>query len=384
MKFKISRYLKSTMTCAGLALYVVGVQAQDLTVGVVLATSGPGSAVGVPTRNAIGQWPTAISGHKIKLLIQDDRSDPSAATSIVRRMVSDDKVDIIVGGSLTPSSLSIAAVANETETPFLALAPTVLNDKIQTWAFNLPTSTALMASAVFDNMGKAGVKSVGFIGFSDVWGDQWLGELKSFAARGAVKLSGEERFGRGDTSVSGQVLRLISEKPDAILVGGTSSAAGLVQKTLRENGFKGKVYHTHGAVTKDFLRIAAGDGDGAIAPAGPSAVAEELPTSNLSRVAGLAFVTGYEAKFGAGTRTPFGAHAYDAGIVMEKAIPIALQKGQPGTKEFRLALKQAIESLRELPVSQGVINYSATNHYGMDERARVMVVVQNGAWKLLR
>lgn len=384
MKFMIPRSLKSVVTGASLALFVLGVQAQDLTVGVVLATSGPGSAVGVPTRNAVGQWPTEIAGHKIKLLIQDDRSDPSAATSIVRRMVTDDKADIIVGGSLTPSSLSIAAVANETETPFLALAPTVLNDKIQAWAFNLPTSTNLMASAVFDHMEKSGVKSVGFIGFSDVWGDQWLGELKNHAAKGVVKLTGEERFGRADTSVSGQVLRLISGKPDAILVGGTSSAAGLVQKTLMENGFKGKVYHTHGAVTKDFLRIAASDGEGAIAPAGPSAVAEDLAASNLSKAPGLAFVTGYETKFGAGTRTPFGAHAYDAGIVLQKAVPIALQKAQPGTKEFRSALKQAVESLRELPVSQGVITYSASNHYGMDERARVMVVVQNGAWKYLR
>jgi branched-chain amino acid transport system substrate-binding protein len=375
--------VKALLAGAALALAAAATQAQDITVGVVLATSGPGSAVGVPTRNAVALWPTEIAGHKLKLVIQDDRSDPAAATSIARRLVSEDKVDVIVGGSLTPGSLAIAAVANEAQVPHLTLSPTVLNQKLSAWTFNLPPTTKLMASAVFEHMDKAKVKSVGYIGFSDVWGDQWLGELKDYANRSGVKVTAEERFGRADTSVSGQVLRLISSKPDAILVGGTSSAAGLVQKTLVENGFKGTIYHTHGAVTRDFVRIAGKDGEGAIAPAGPSAVAEELPGSNPSKAPGMAFVTGYEAKYGAGTRTPFAAHLFDAGLVLQKAIPLALAKAQPGTKEFRVALKQAIETVKDLPASQGVLNYSASNHNGMDERARVLVVVKDGSWKYL-
>ena len=375
--------VKALLAGAALALAAAATQAQDITVGVVLATSGPGSAVGVPTRNAVALWPTEIAGHKLKLVIQDDRSDPAAATSIARHLVSEDKVDVIVGGSLTPGSLAIAAVANEAQVPHLTLSPTVLNQKLSAWTFNLPPTTKLMASAVFEHMDKAKVKSVGYIGFSDVWGDQWLGELKDYANRSGVKVTAEERFGRADTSVSGQVLRLISSKPDAILVGGTSSAAGLVQKTLVENGFKGTIYHTHGAVTRDFVRIAGKDGEGAIAPAGPSAVAEELRGSNLSKAPGMAFVTGYEAKYGAGTRTPFAAHLFDAGLVLQKAIPLALAKAQPGTKEFRVALKQAIETVKDLPASQGVLNYSASNHNGMDERARVLVVVKDGSWKYL-
>ncbi len=369
---------------ATMALIGIAAQAQDVTIGVILATSGAGSAIGVPTRNALAQWPTEIGGRKLKVIVQDDRSDPATATSIARRMASEDKVDIIVGGSLTPGALAISAVANEADVPHLTLSPTLLGEKNSAWSFNLPPATSLMASAVFEHMARAGVKSVGFLGFSDVWGDQWLGELKSYAGRSGITITAEERYGRADTSVTGQVLRIIASKPDAVLVGGTSSAAGLAQKTLVESGYKGAIYHTHGAVTRDFLRIAGKDGEGAIAPAGPSAVAEELPADNLSKAPGLAFVKGYEDKNGAGTRTPFAAHAYDAGLVLQKALPIALQKAQPGSPEFRVALKQALESIKELPATQGVISYSAANHNGMDNRSRVLATVHNGGWKYLR
>jgi branched-chain amino acid transport system substrate-binding protein len=383
MKMKSHR-LAAALAGTALAVASLASRAQDITVGVILATTGPGSAVGIPARNALALWPAEIAGHKLKPILQDDRSDPSSATAIARRMASDDRVDLIVGGSLTPSSLALTAVAGETEVPFLTLSPTVLTEKNSAWSFNLPPLTDLMSSAIFEHMDQARVKSVGFIGFSDVWGDQWLGELKKYAARTGVKITAEERYGRADTSVSGQVLRLIASRPDVILVGGTSSAAGLVQKALVDNNFKGQIYHTHGAATRDFLRIAGKDGEGAIAPAGPSTVAEDLPDNNLTKAPGVAFTRAYEEKNGPATRTPFAAHMYDSSLVMQKAIPVALKTAQPGSKEFRAALKQALESVRDLPASQGVFNYSAMNHNGLDQRSRVLVVVKDGAWKYLR
>lgn len=380
----ISHRLGQIALTGGLALGAIAAQAQDITVGVILATTGAGSAVGIPTRNAVALWPTEIGGRKLKVLLQDDRSDPSAATSIARRMATDDKVDLIVGGSLTPSALALASVATEAQVPYLTLSPTVLTGGNSLWSFNLGPLTDLMASAIFAHMEKAQVKSVGYIGFSDVWGDQWLNELKKHSEKSGMKITAEERYGRADTSVTGQVLRLISSKPDVILVGGTSGAAGLVQKALVDNGYKGTIYHTHGATTRDFIRIAGKDGEGAIAPAGPSTVAEELPGSNRSKGAGLAFTKAYESKHGPSTRTPFAAHAYDAALVLQQVLPLALQKAQPGTTEFRAALKQAIEGVRELPVSQGVLNYSTTNHNGLDERTRVLVTVKDGNWKYLQ
>lgn len=378
--------LRSTIAMGSLAVAIgTGpVQAQEITVGIVLAISGAGSAVGVPTRNATTFWPTELGGRQVKMIVQDDRSDPSVATSTARRLAMDDKVDVIVGGSLTPGSVAISAVANEVGVPHLTLSPTVLTEKNAAWSFNLPHSTNLMASAVFEHMMRNDVKTVGYIGFSDVWGDQWLGELKRHAETSGTKVTAEERFGRADTSVAGQVLRLISTRSDAILVGGTSSAAGLVHKTLIENGYKGRIYHTHGAVTRDFLRVAGRFGEGAIAPAGPSAVAEELPAAHPSKGPANDFVKRYESEFGAGTRTPFAAHLYDSGLVLGKAIPSALKKAQPGTPEFRVALKEALEQIRDLPASQGVINYRPNDHYGMDERARVLATVKQGKWTYMQ
>jgi branched-chain amino acid transport system substrate-binding protein len=280
--------------------------------------------------------------------------------------------------------LSISAVANETEVPHFTLSPVVLTDKNGIWSFNLAQPTETMASALFEHMDKARVKSIGYIGFSDVWGDQWLGELKKYAAKSGVKITAEERFGRADTSVSGQVLRLMSTNPDVVLVGGSLSASGLVHKSLVESNYKGTIYHTHGAAVAPFLRIAGAAGEGAIAPAGPCTVAEELPGTNASKGIAMAFAKTYEAKYGAGTRTPFAAHMYDGAIVLQKAVPIALQKAKPGTKAFRAALKLAVESIRELPVTEGVYNYTAADHNGTDQRSRVLVVVKGGAWRFLQ
>lgn len=358
--------------------------AQDITVGVLVSTSGPGSAVGIPTRNALALWPTEIAGRKLNVIVQDDRSDSAVATQIARRLAVDEKADVLIGSSLTPANVSVSAVATETQTPHLTLAPIVMTVERNPWTFNIPALSSNMAAGVFDHMTKNGVKTVGYIGFSDTWGDQWLDELKAFAAKGSVKITGEERFGRADTSVAGQALRLIAANPDAILVGGTSSAAGLVQNQLRELNYKKPIYHTHGAVTKDFIRIAGKAGEGAIAPSGLSAVAEDLDDGLPNKAPAMAFVTGYESKHGAGTRTTFAAQIYDAAIVLQKAVPIALTKAQPGTKEFKLALKQAIEGLKDVAGSQALFNYTPSDHSGTDARSRVMVVVKDGTWRSLR
>ncbi len=381
-KMQLKAMIAAVMITGPVPVSTLQAQTQDVTVGVILSTTGPGSAVGVPTRNALELWPAEIGGRKLKLIVEDDRSDPAAATSIARRMAVDDKVDVLVGSSLVPGCVAVAAVAGETETVHLTLAPLVLSDK-NSWSFNLPPLTSRMSSAVFEHMQKHNIKTVGFIGFSDVWGDNWFSELKKFAAKSGVQIVGEERFGRGDTSVTGQALHLLSAKPDAILVGATSSAAGLVQKTLVDLRYPGRIYHTHGAATKDFLRIAGAAGEGAIAPTGPSTVVEELPTDHPSKDVGTVFVKAYESKFGAGTRTPFAGHIYDASLVLAKAIPVALAEAQPGTKEFHAALKRAIEAIKNLAVTQAVLSYSPTDHDGTDDRARVLVTVKNGSWKYM-
>jgi branched-chain amino acid transport system substrate-binding protein len=224
---------------------------------------------------------------------------------------------------------------------------------------------------------------VAFIGFSDAYGEGWYREFSKLAELRKIKIVANERFARNDTSVTGQVLKMVSANPDAILIAGAGTPAALPQKTLKERGYKGRIYQTHGVANNDFLRVCGKDCEGTFLPAGPLLVAEQLPDSNPVKKSAMAYRTAYEKAYGAGSISTFGGHAWDAGMLLGAATPQALKKGQPGSREFRAALRDAIEAIKNLPVSQGIVNMSATDHVGFDQRSRVMVEIVNGKWKLI-
>ena len=236
---------------------------------------------------------------------------------------------------------------------------------------------------IAEYMAATKVKSVGFIGFNDAYGDGWLNVITAALKERNIQLVASERYSRTDTSVTGPILKLMAAKPDAVLVAGSGTPAALPQKTLKERGYAGKIYQTHGAANGDFLRVGGKDVEGTILPAGPVLVAAQLPDSNPVKKAGLAYVTKYEGQYGPGSSSTFGAHANDALVLIEKALPIAMKTAKPGTPEFRAALRDALEGLKDVVYSQGVVTMGKDDHVGQDKRARVMVTVENGAWKLL-
>lgn len=380
MKIAFSKLLVAAVSLGVVA--TANAQPSAVKVGVVLSTTGAGASVGIPEKNAITMWPTEVGGRKLDVIILDSRSDPSTATAAARRLVTEHNVDVLVGASIVPDTQAVAAVAVEAETPMLSIAPFMLpQDKLK-WYFCTVPLTQQVASAPLEHMRKSGAKTVGFIGFSDSWGDQWLNELKAFATKSGIQIVAQERFGRTDTSVSGQVLKLLAAKPEAILVGGNTSGAGLVQGTLVDMRYQGKIYHTHGAVTPDFIRIAGKRGEGALAATAPHIVAEQLPETHPSKKIGIDLFQRYEARFGPG-RNPFPPLTHDVGMLLEHIIPTALKSAQPGTREFRAAIRDAVESTTNLAVAQGVYNFSPSNHAGLDDRARVMVTVKDGNWRYL-
>ncbi len=355
----------------------------DVNVGFIVPATGSTAALGIPGKNALFFFPPTIGGEKINVHFADDASDPAQATTLARRLVTEDKVDVLVGSTMTGCAIAISGVAQENEVPQLAMSPIDLPAGHDTWTFRLPQSVKLMAEGVVAHMQAAGIKTVGYIGFSDAWGDFWARDFKQLGEAAGIKLVAEERFARADTSVTGQILKLIAAHPDAVLVGASGTAAALPQITLRERGYKGPIYQTHGAVSQDFIRIGGAAVEGAIVPAGPAMVPEQLPDSALSKAPGLDFVTRYEERYGANSRNQFAAHAYDAVQVLKRVIPVALKTAKPGTKEFHEALKAALESEKNIAASQGVYNYSRLDHFGLDGRGRVMLTVQNGKWVLL-
>jgi branched-chain amino acid transport system substrate-binding protein len=299
-------------------------------------------------------------------------------------MISEDKADVLVAATATPVSMAILEVAFETKTPQIAMAPVPPAGEKSAWIFSTPQNFGLMATAIADHMAANGVKTVGFIGYADPYGELWLKAMQGAADAKGIKVTAVERYQRNDTSVTGQALKIMAANPDAVLVAGSGTPAVLPQSTLVERGYKGKFYQTHGIANRDFLRVGGKNVEGTVFPVGPMLLAEQLPDSHPSKKPALDYVKLYEGAHGPNSRSTFGAHAYDAYLLLTRAVPEAMKKAKPGTPEFRVALRDALENVKELPAAHGVFSMSPTNHNGFDARAAVMATVANGDWKLLK
>ena len=354
----------------------------DITVGVSLPLTGPASGLGIPMQNYFKLWPASIAGEKLNLIILDDATDPTKGVQNARKFVSEDKVDIIIGSAATPVAIPMADVAMESGTVQLAASPIGLPPGKDAWSFRLPQSNDVMAHAMVGLMKKQGVKTIGFLGYTDAYGEQWLKSITAEGEKSGIKVIATERFARSDTGVTAQALKLVAANPDAMLVVASGSGAAMPQKAIIERGFKGKVYQTHAAATKDLMRIGGKDVEGTFVVSGPAVVGDLLPDNHPSKKLAQDFVAKYERAYGAGTANQFAGHAYDALIVLEKVVPVALKKARPGTKEFRAALKDAIETMGRTVFAHGIMNWTATDHWGYTVETGVMLVVKNGDWAL--
>jgi len=371
-----------TLITAAAALVVSGTALADLTIGVSLSLTGPASGLGIPIGNQIKLWPTSIAGEKLKVIVLDDATDPTNGVKNAKRFVTDDKVDIIMGSVATPVAIPMAAVAAEAETVQLAFSPVVLAPGKDNWTFRLPQSNSVMAHAMVGLMKKQGIKTVGFLGYTDAYGESWLKDFTAEAEKNGIKVIATERFARSDTSVTAQALKLTSANPDAMLIVASGSGAAMPHMAIVDRGYKGKIYQTHAAASRDLMRVGGKAVEGAYVVSGPAVIAEQLPDSHPSKKVAVEFVSQYEKAYGAGSRNQFAGHGYDAMLVMEKAVPMALKKAKPGTKEFRAALRDAFESMSRTVVAHGVLNWTKDDHWGFTNETGVMLKVVNGDWKV--
>jgi branched-chain amino acid transport system substrate-binding protein len=331
--------MKKLSLSAALALLCAAAIAHaDITVGVSLSATGPAASLGIPEKNTFALMPTSIAGQKINYIILDDASDTTTAVKNARKLTSENKVDVLIGSTITPNSLAMIDVAAETQTPMISMAASAAiispMDEKRAWVFKTPQNDAMMAQAIVVHMSQAGVKSVGYIGFNDPYGENWWKEFSKAAETAKINLVANERYNRNDTSVTGQVLKIVAANPDAVLVGASGTPAALPQVALGERGYKGKIYQTHGVANPDFLRVGGKNVDGAILPAGPVLVADQLPDAYPSKTVALEYIKTYETANGAGSFSTFGGHAWDAGILLANAIPTALKSAKPGTPDF--------------------------------------------------
>ncbi len=355
-------------------------------VGVILSLTGPAASLGIPERKTIGLFPKTIDGEAIKYTILDDGSDPTTAVKDARQLIEQDHVDVILGPSITPNGLAIIDVVAEKKVPDIAIVPSISNPvTAQTrWVFSTPQSNALMAHAVVQNMLKHGYTKVAFIGFSDAYGEGWWKAFSADAKAHGITVVDKESFARTATSVTGQALHIVGAKPQAVLVAASGTPAALPARALKQVGFNGQIYQTHGVANPDFLRVCGADCNGTLLPVAPGLVATQLPDSTVFKAAARTMDQTFEKAYG-NTVSQFTVNAWDSGVLLEHALPVALKVAKPADKTaFRGALRDALEGLKDVPGADGIYTMSATDHNGLDARAVVMVRIENGAWKLVK
>lgn len=372
-------------TTAALAAFAAislsgAVQAQ-ITIGATITATGTNASIGIPGKNAIEIMPSSIAGVPVKFVVLDDGGDPSQAVKNMRKLAQEDRADVVLGSSSTPTCLALADTAQETKTAHLCLAPISVRNP---WVFFTPQPVPLMVEGLVEHMKANGVKSVGFIGFSDGWGDLNYESFVKLAGPAGIKVAAAERYARTDTSVTAQVLKMLAANPDAVFSGDAGTPAVLPHITLTERGFKGRIYHSHGVVVPDFIRVGGKGVEGAIAPSGPIVVADQLPDSNPLKAVAVDLIKRYDAAYGGGGRNAFVGYAWDSITLIQAAAPVALKRAKPGTPEFRQAMRDAIEGLKEVAGTHAVYNMSPTDHNGVDKRGRVLIQVENGQWRLLK
>ena len=364
----------------------LGTATAQVKIGLMVSATGPTTAIGIPQKNTGELLARRIGDVTIEYIQLDDGGDTTRAVQNAKKLIGEDRIDALIGPSTTPNALAILDIIAENKVPLLATVGTssVVEpiDAKRRWVFKTTQNDDLIAAALLKHMVKNGVKSVGFIGFNDPYGENWYKVFGALSASAGIRIIANERYARTDQSVTGQTLKLIAAKPDAVLIAAVGGPAVLPQATLYDQGYKGRVYQTHAVATDDFIRLGKEKVEGTVLAAGSMLVIDDIaPGDPIKKVAG-AYMASYEKQFGVRPAT-FGANTYDAGLLLQQAIPIALKKAKPGTEDFRVALRDALEQQRDVIGCQGVFNMSATNHNGMDERARVLVIVKDGRFRLL-
>ncbi len=356
-------------------------------IGLMVSATGPTSAIGIPQKNTGELLPKKIGDVTIEYIQYDDGGDTTRAVQNAKKLVQENNVDAIIGPSTTPNALAILDVIADAKVPLLATVGTssVIEplDAKKRWVFKTTQNDDLIAAALIKHMVQTDVKTVGFIGFKDPYGENWQKVFTPMAEKAGIKIVATEYYLRTDASVTGQAMKVISAKPDAVLIAGVGGPGVLPQITLRVHGYKGTIYQTHGVATDDFIRLGKDKVEGTILAAGPMLVVDEIPSSNPIKKVAETYIAAYKEKFGQSPAT-FGANTYDAGLLLQRAIPVALKAGKPGTEAFRSALRDTLEQEHEVVGAQGVFNMSPADHNGMDERARVLIIVTDGRFRLIR
>ncbi len=381
MNGRITRRTLTTAVVLAFAATAAGSAiAADINIGVLASITGPGAAIGSDVKRAADLFAEMYKG-EVNVIIVDDASDPTLGAQRMRKLISENRIDALVASNTTGPAQAMAQIAEEEKIPTVAIAPVNLASK-PTYVFRSSSSPAQYSQAIVDDMARNRIATVSFIGFADAWGDLLFGALSAQAPAKSMTIVAEERYKRTDPSVTGQMLKVLAPKPDAIYVGAAGTPAVLPQAAARERGYTGPIYQ-NAVASPDFIRVGGRAVDGALVPVGTIMVNEQLPDSSRVKPVGQAFLAAYEGKYGPDTRSMFAGYGWDA-LNMLRLATKAVKGEQPGTVAFRIKARDALEAMKEYVGVTGVYRFSPIDHSGLGMDALVIVKLDNGHWRLVK
>ena len=379
--------LNILLAVAGMALAASLPAHAQVKIGVIASSTGPTAFVGIPQKNAVALLAKKAGNLDVEYIVLDDASDSTQSVTLTKKLLSESKIDAMIGPSGSPNAMGVLQFMAEAQTPMLAPVGTpavvIPMDDKKRWVFKTHPNDDIIGAGLIAAMAKRGVKTIGFIGYNDPYGESWFKAISPLAEKAGIKIIASERYSRQDTSVTGQVVKLIAAKPDAVLVAGVAAGAALPHGQLIDAGYKGPIFHTHGSATGAFIQIGAKKVEGALVVGPALLVIDEIADANPVKKVAMDFIGPYEKQFG--QRPPiFGAGVYDASLLLGRAIPEAAKKAKPGTPEFRAALRDAIETTKDMTMSQGIVSMTPQDHSGYDQRGTVLITVKDGKFALVK
>ena len=381
MKFTMKKLAIGTALAFGT---LAALAADTIKIGSVLSVTGPAAFLGDPELKTLQMYVEDINkkggviGRQLELVHYDDGSDASKANGFAKRLIDDDKVDILVGGTTTGSTMSMAPLVEKAGVPFISLAgAVVIVEPAKKWIFKTPHTDRMAAEKVFEDIKKRGLTKVALFSETSGFGQSGKKETESVAAKYGITLVANETYGPKDTDMSPQLTK-IRNTPDvqALFIFGLGQGPAIATKGYKQLGMTLPLYHAHGVASEEFIKLAGPAAEGVRLPAAALLVADKLAANDPQKPVAEGYANAFKAKWKTDVST-FGGHAYDGLMLAVDAIKRA------GSTD-KAKVRDAIEATKGFIGTGGVVNMSATDHMGLDLSAFKMLEIKGGDWTIVK
>lgn len=361
---------------------LVAQAAEPIKIGSVLSVTGPAAFLGDPELKTLQMYVEDINkkggvlGRPLQLVHYDDGSDANKANGFAKRLIDDDKVDILVGGTTTGSTMSMAPLVEKAGVPFISLAgAVVIVEPVKKFVFKTPHTDRMAAEKVFEDMKKRGLSKVALLSETSGFGQSGKKETEGVAAKYGITLVANESYGPKDTDMSPQLTKIKGAAGvQAVFVFGMGQGPAIVTKNYKQLGMALPLYHAHGVASEEFIKLAGAAAEGVRLPAAALLVADKLAANDPQKPVVVAYSKAFQEKWKTDVSS-FGGHAYDGLMLAVDAI-----KRAGGTDKAKV--RDAIEATKGYIGTGGMVNMSAKDHMGMDLSAFRMLEIKNGDWTL--